>query len=289
MPCSTRRRRSPSVKTPSRWPLASVTAEAPRPLLLICFISSLKLAFKPTAGTCAPLRITSRTRVSSLRPSAPPGCERAKSSSLKPRASSSATASASPMASCAVVLAVGAKFSGQASRATLLSSATWACLASVDCAPPVMATSGTPWRLSIGNMAVSSSLSPLFEIASTTSVFCTMPRSPWLASAGCTNSAGVPVDANVAAILRPIWPLLPMPITTTRPRQASMTCTACANSEPTRSARQSTAAASISKVFRASAWAWAALKKAGAMGIPHSIDAVTQRLPTRLTSNHERP
>ena len=44
-----------------------------------------------------------------------------------------------------------------------------------------------------------------------------MPRSPWLASAGCTNSAGVPVEASVAAILRPTWPLLPMPITTTRP------------------------------------------------------------------------
>ena len=30
--------------------------------------------------------------------------------------------------------------------------------------------------------------------------------------------AGVPVEASVAAILRPMWPLLPMPITTTRPR-----------------------------------------------------------------------
>ena len=29
-----------------------------------------------------------------------------------------------------------------------------------------------------------------------------MPRSPWLASAGWTNSAGVPVEASVAAILR---------------------------------------------------------------------------------------
>jgi hypothetical protein len=37
---------------------------------------------------------------------------------VKPRASSSATASASPMASTAVVLAVGARFSGQASSAT---------------------------------------------------------------------------------------------------------------------------------------------------------------------------
>ena len=88
------------------------------------------------------------------------------------------------MASCAVVLAVGARLSGQASCATLLSSVTRACLASVDCAPPVMATSGTPWRLSTGRITVSSSLSPLLDMASTTSLACTMPRSPWLASAG---------------------------------------------------------------------------------------------------------
>ena len=67
-------------------------------------------------------------------------------------------------------------------------------------------------------MAAISSDSPLLEIASTRSAAVIMPRSPWLASAGCTNMAGVPVDASVAAILRPIWPLLPMPITTTRPR-----------------------------------------------------------------------
>ncbi len=63
-------------------------------------------------------------------------------------------------------------------------------------------------------------------MASTTSPAMTMPRSPWLASAGCTNNAGVPVDASVAAILRPTWPLLPMPITTTRPRHSSIACTA---------------------------------------------------------------
>ena len=44
-----------------------------------------------------------------------------------------------------------------------------------------------------------------------------MPRSPWLASAGWTKLAGVPVDANVAAILRATWPLLPIPVTMTRP------------------------------------------------------------------------
>ena len=44
-----------------------------------------------------------------------------------------------------------------------------------------------------------------------------MPRSPWQASVGCTKKAGVPVEANVAAIFWPTWPLLPMPVTMTRP------------------------------------------------------------------------
>ena len=54
-------------------------------------------------------------------------------------------------------------------------------------------------------------------MASTTSPLVTMPRSPWLASAGCRKNAGVPVLASVAAILPPTWPDLPMPETTTRP------------------------------------------------------------------------
>jgi hypothetical protein len=44
-----------------------------------------------------------------------------------------------------------------------------------------------------------------------------MPRSPWLASAAWTKKAGVPVEAKVAAILRPIWPDLPSPVTISRP------------------------------------------------------------------------
>ena len=48
-----------------------------------------------------------------------------------------------------------------------------------------------------------------------------MPRSPWLASAAWTNCAGVPVEARVAAILRATWPLLPMPVTISRPRAAA--------------------------------------------------------------------
>src|SRR5699024_8411022 len=53
-----------------------------------------------------------------------------------------------------------------------------------------------------------------------------MPISPCKASAACMKKAGVPVEAKVAAILRPIWPDLPMPVTTTRPRHASTRCTA---------------------------------------------------------------
>ena len=91
-----------------------------------------------------------------------------------------------------------------------------------------MAISGTPWRLSTGTTRASSSLSPLLLMASTTSCCVTMPKSPCPASAGCTNMAGVPVEASVAAILRPTCPLLPMPIITTRPCAASMVATAAA-------------------------------------------------------------
>src|SRR5581483_434049 len=46
-----------------------------------------------------------------------------------------------------------------------------------------------------------------------------IPRSPCTASAGWRNNAGVPVELRVAAILRPISPLFPIPVTTTRPWQ----------------------------------------------------------------------
>src|SRR5574340_1467034 len=52
-----------------------------------------------------------------------------------------------------------------------------------------------------------------------TSLLVIMPRSPWLASPGCTKYAGVPVLDMVAAILRAMWPDLPMPLTITRPSQ----------------------------------------------------------------------
>ena len=107
------------------------------------------------------------------------------------------------MAIWAVVLVVGARLCGQASRSTLQSSTMSAWRARVDCNPPVIAIKGTPSRLMTGRMAVTSPTSPLLDSASTTSPGVTMPRSPWLASPGCTKNAGVPVEARVAAILRP--------------------------------------------------------------------------------------
>ena len=51
-------------------------------------------------------------------------------------------------------------------------------------------------------MSASSAVSPEFDKARIASSEPIMPRSPWLASAGWTNCAGVPVEASVAAILR---------------------------------------------------------------------------------------
>mgnify|MGYP000054792571 CR=1 FL=1 len=59
-----------------------------------------------TAGTSSPVRMTSPTRSNNRLPRLPLGCDSAKSSAVKPRHSSSATARASPIASVAVVLAV---------------------------------------------------------------------------------------------------------------------------------------------------------------------------------------
>ena len=47
-----------------------------------------------------------------------------------------------------------------------------------------------------------------------------------MASAGCRKKAGVPVLESVAAILRQMMPLLPMPVRITRPRQSRTSCTA---------------------------------------------------------------
>ena len=199
------------------------------PLRLISTIASASVAVSGDTGSAAPVRITSATRVSKRRPSAPPGCERAKSSAEKPRASSSASASASPSASAAVVLAVGARPSGHASSSTAASRCTSAACASELCSLPVSAMSRAPSRFRCGVSATSSSVSPELDSISTISSGVIIPRSPCDASAGCTKNAGVPVEASVAASLRPMWPDLPIPETTIRPRQLSIISTAATN------------------------------------------------------------
>src|SRR3984957_15148919 len=81
-------------------------------------------------------------------------------------------------------------------------------------------------------MAARSAVSPDQDMASTTSPFCTMPRSPWPASAAWTKVAGRPVEASVAAILRATRPDFPMPVTITRPGASAIVLTASSKEAP---------------------------------------------------------
>src|SRR5438046_10271439 len=74
-----------------------------------------------------------------------------------------------------------------------------------------------------------------------------MPRSPCSESTGWRNIAGVPVDVNVAAILRAISPDLPTPETMTRPLAAARISTARAKATLRLSASAWTAAASSAR------------------------------------------
>src|SRR3990172_4048092 len=80
----------------------------------------------------------------------------------------------------------------------------------------------------------------------------TIPRSPWLASAGWTKYAGVPVLDMVEAILRAMCPDLPIPLTITRPLQARISDTAARNRSSRRAIMARTASASIARTRRAS-------------------------------------
>src|SRR5258705_12603274 len=71
-----------------------------------------------------------------------------------------------------------------------------------------------------------------------------MPRSPCSESTGWRNIAGVPVDVNVAAILRAISPDFPTPEMMTRPLAPARISTARAKAGPNVSATRWTAAAS---------------------------------------------
>ena len=222
MGLSSVRRKSPSVKMPARRPCSSMTAVKPRPLRVISSRASFTDVCGLTWGKRSPLCMMSSTLSSKRRPRAPPGCEKAKSSAVKPRASNKAIASASPSTSATVVDEVGAKLSGQASSATRAFSAASALRASAESGLPVMLISGIPKRLISGSRVTISLVEPELDRAITTSSLVIMPMSPWLASAGCTKNAGVPVLARVAASLLPMCPDLPMPTTTTRPAQAKI-------------------------------------------------------------------
>ena len=92
---------------------------------------------------------------------------------------------------------------------------------------PVIAINGTRSRLIVASNCKISSVSPMPKAPAPTSPRTTIPKSPCSASTGCRYNAGVPVELNVAAILRAINPLLPMPVTTTRPAQQNSNSTAC--------------------------------------------------------------
>ena len=97
----------------------------------------------------------------------------------------------------------------------------------------------------------------------TTSSAVIMPRSPWLASAACTKNAGVPVDASVAASLRAMWPDLPMPVTTTRPRQSNSMRAAARKAPPSRACERVDRGAPRWRARRARARARAAASMPG--------------------------
>src|SRR5947208_13542688 len=243
-----RRVRSPAVTTPTRLPAASTTATVPR------FSASSTTHSRigrsgPRAGTL-PASMTSATRSNKWRPNVPPGWRAANCSRRNPLTSSSVTARASPSASAAVVLAVGASVSGQASSATLASSTTSAWRASTESGSPVTAIRRTPSRLSWLTRPNSSSDAPLRDRRMATSCRPTIPRSPCSESTGWRNDAGVPVEVKVAAILRAMRPDLPTPETITRPAASARRPTAAANAGPSRWATRPMAFASRASTRR---------------------------------------
>ena len=252
MPLAKVRRKSPSVNTPMGCSSSFTIAVRPKPFSVISVNATDNNSLSLTLGIALPVRIISFTRTNKRLPILPPGCERAKSSAEKSRKSSTHTASASPSASAAVVLAVGDKPNGQASCDTSALKCTSDSLANVEFFAPVMLIIFAPRRLMVGTIFSSSSLSPEFDSAITTSPAVIIPRSPWLASAGCIKKAGVPVLARVAAIFPPTCPDLPMPLTTTRPWQCKMSCTAASKLASNRAAKALISCASMAKTLRAS-------------------------------------
>ena len=204
-----------------------------------------------TAGRASSLCIISATRNSRRLPKLPAGWLNAKSSGVNARACSNTTASASPNAITAVVLEVGARPSGQASleTAAVIWISAWRAMVEVGWAVIQMRVMFL--RFNAGIIAAISSLSPELEIATTTSWSTIMPKSPCAASAGWTKNAGVPVEAMVAAILRPMCPDLPMPVMTTLPLQCNNASAARTKSWSKAAAISRKPSASVSNTSRA--------------------------------------
>ena len=117
----------------------------------------------------------------------------------------------------------------------------------------------------------------------TTSPGAIMPRSPWLASAGCMKNAGVPVDASVAASFFAMCPDLPIPETTTRPSQRSISATAATNGAPRRAASAEMAAASVASTSRASLSARAASGVGPGRGLRTAADLLVAATFIRIS------
>ena len=94
-----------------------------------------------------------------------------------------------------------------------------ASLESLESLLPVIATIFIPIFLMTGIKEMISSVSPEFDRTRTISSLSIIPKSPWIASLGWIKKAGVPVLANVAAILSAMCPDLPKPITIILPLQ----------------------------------------------------------------------
>ena len=133
---------------------------------------------------------------------------------------------ASPMASAAVVLLVGARLSGHASRSTFTKICAVEYFANNESGLPVIAMIGIwLWR-TMGINLSSSSVCPELLSANTMSSGVITPKSPWYTSKGLIKNAGVPVLESVAAIFAPMLPLLPTPVTMTLPLQWKIISTA---------------------------------------------------------------
>ena len=159
-------------------------------------------------------------------------------------------ASASPSAKVIVVEVVGATASGPTSRQCGRTSGALAAAESMEPLLPVMAMIGIR---PAGNDRSRTPARPSRRFAKSGS-----QHHLWrpyrdhreLLRRDAGRSAVVPVEANVAAIFRAIWPDLPRPLTISLPLQPRISSTARTNGSPRPSASASSARASSCNMSR---------------------------------------